>query len=280
MVLLSQELWRRRFGSDPRVVGTSVQLDGTLHTIVGVIPAGFRFPDDEFKAQLFLPMVVARDQDWGSQDMRLLRPLARLKPSVTVDNVKAELSGLVQQTAGQEPPPFNRMRAGMEVRVTTLHEKLSAPVRPILLVLLCSVGLLLIMSCVNVASLQLARGAARQKELAVRAALGAPKLRIVAQLLTESLVLAMAAGPVALLVGFAGLKTLQALGPPQIPHLESVHLDPTVLLFTLIVSTMTGILFGFSPAILASRVKLDEALKQSTSRSTLGQNNTGSGAFW
>jgi putative ABC transport system permease protein len=202
--------------------------------------------------------------------MRLIRPLARLKSGVTVDNVKAELSGLVQQSAGQEPPPFARMRAGMEVRVTPLHERLAAPARPILLVLLCSVGLLLIMSCVNVASLQLARGAARQKELAVRAALGAPRLRIAAQLLTESLVLAIAAAPIALLVGFTGLRVLQALAPPQIPHLESVHLDHTVLLFTLIVATLTGILFGLSPAILSSKVNLDEALKHGTSRSTPG----------
>jgi putative ABC transport system permease protein len=270
VVLLGHELWQRRFGSDSRVVGTSVQLDGTLHTIVGVIPGGFRFPDDEFKAQLFLPMVEAGVEDWGSRNMRLLRPLARLKPGVSIDNVKAELSGLVQQTAGQVPPPFNRMRAGMEVRVTRLHERLAAPVRPILLVLLCSVGLLLIMSCVNVASLQLVRGAGRQRELAVRSALGAPRLRIVTQLLTESLVLAMAAGPMALLVGFAGLRVLRAMGPPQIPHLESVRLNPTVLLFTLIVTTMTGILFGLSPAILASRSKLDDALKLSSSRSTSG----------
>ena len=274
VVLLSHELWQRRFGSDPRVVGTSVQLDGALHTIVGVIPAGFRFPDDEFKAQLFLPMVVARAADWGSPDpekFRLLRTLARLKPGVTIGDVKAELSGLVHQTAGLEPPQFVRMRAGMEVRVTPLHERLAAPARPILLVLFGSVALLLLMSCVNVASLQLARGAARQKELAVRAALGAPRRRIAAQLLTESLVLAMAAGPVALLVGFAGLRALQALGPPQLPHLESIHLDLRVLLFALIVATMTGVLFGLSPALLASRVKLDEALKQSASRSTSGQ---------
>jgi len=273
VVLLSHELWQRRFGSDPSVVGSSVNLDGAPHTIVGVIPAGFRFPDDEFKAELFLPMVLARVANWSSrapENFRFLRPLARLKPGVTVDNVKAELSGLVQQTAGQEPPQFVRMRAGMEVRVTPLRERLAAPARPILLVLLCSVGLLLIMSCVNVASLQLARGAARQKELAVRAALGAPRLRIAAQLLTESLVLAIAAAPIALLVGFTGLRVLQALAPPQIPHLESVHLDHTVLLFTLIVATLTGILFGLSPAILSSKVNLDEALKHGTSRSTPG----------
>jgi putative ABC transport system permease protein len=111
---------------------------------------------------------------------------------------------------------------------------------------------------------------ARQKELAVRAALGAPRLRIAAQLLTESLALAMAAAPLALLVGFTGLRVLQALAPPQIPHLESVHLDHTVLLFTLIVATLTGILFGLSPAILSSKVNLDDALKHSASRSTLG----------
>jgi putative ABC transport system permease protein len=273
VVLLSHELWQRCFGSDPRVVGSSVNLDGTPHTVVGVIPAGFQFPDDEFKPQLFLPMVVARAADWGTpapEKFRLFRTLARLKPGVTIGNVKAELSGLVQQTSRQEPPQFVRMRAGMEVRVTPLHERLAAPARPILLVLFGSVALLLLMSCVNVASLQLARGAERQKELAVRAALGAPRFRIAAQLLTESWVLAMAGGAVALLVGYASLRALQALGPPQIPHLASVRLDPRVLLFTLIIATMTGILFGLSPAVLASRVKLDEALNRNTSRSSSG----------
>ena len=274
VVLLSHELWQRRFGSDPGIIGSSVKLNGTPHTIIGVMPAGFRFPDDEFKAELFLPMLVARAADWASHDsekFRLVRALARLKPGVTVDNVKVELNGLIKQTAGQEPPQFQRMRAGMEVRVTPLHERLAAPVRLILLVLLCSVGLLLVMSCVNVASLQLARGAAQQKELALRMALGAPRLRIVMQLLTESLVLVNAAGAVAVLFGFAGLRVIQALGPPQIPHLQTIRLDSTVLLFTLFVATMTGVLFGFSPAMLASCVKLDEVLKYGTSRSTPSQ---------
>jgi putative ABC transport system permease protein len=262
VVLLSYELWQRRFGSDAKTVGSTVLLDGLPYTVVGVAPAGFRFPDDDFRAQVFLPMVVARVANWKSPDyFRLLRPLARLRPGVTLDEAKAELTALVRAGAAQEPPQFKLMRAGMEVRLVPLHERLAAPARPILLILLSSVALLLIMSCVNVAGMQLARGATRQRELAVRAALGAARLRIAAQLLTENLVLLGAAAGVAFLIGFAGLGALQALAPRQIAHLESVRLDSSVLLFTLIVATVTGILSGLAPAILGSRVDLNGVIK-------------------
>jgi putative ABC transport system permease protein len=265
VVLLSYELWRR-FGSDSNVIGSTVRLDGEPYMIVGVAPSGFRFPDDDFSAQVFLPMLVARVADWKSPSpdpskFRLLRTLARLRPGVTLDEAKAELTALVRAEAELEPPQFKRMRAGMEVRITPLHERLATPARPIVLILMCSVALLLVMSCVNVAGLQLGRGVARQRELAVRAALGAPRLRIAVQLLTENLVLLAAAAGVAFVIGFAGLRALQALEPPQIPHLESVRLDPTVLLFTLIVATLTGLLSGLAPAILGARVDLNEVIK-------------------
>jgi putative ABC transport system permease protein len=261
VVLLSYELWRR-FGSDSKVIGSTVRLDGEPYMIVGVAPAGFRFPDDDFSAQVFIPMLVARVANWKSPDyFRLLRPLARLRPGVTLDEAKAELTALVRAEAELEPPQFKRMRAGMEVRITPLHERLATPARPIVLILMCSVALLLVMSCVNVAGLQLGRGVARQRELAVRAALGAPRLRIAAQLLTENLVLLVAAAGVAFVIGFAGLGALRALEPAQIPHLESVRLDATVLLFTLSIATMTGILSGLAPAILGSRADLNEVIK-------------------
>jgi len=269
VVLLSYELWQRRFGSDAKIVGSTVQLDGEPYTVVGITPAGFRFPDDDFRADVFLPMLVARVADWKSPDpnnFRLLRTLARLRPGVTLDEVRAELTALVRAEAEIEPPQFKRMRAGMEVSVTPLPRRLAAPARPILLILLCAVALLLIMSCVNVAGLQLARGATRQRELAVRAALGASRLRIAAQLLIENLGLVVGAAGVAILVGFAGLRALQALAPPQISHIENVPLDSTVLLFTLIVAMMTGVLSGLAPALLGSRVELNEVLKGDGSR--------------
>jgi len=265
-VLLSYELWQRRFGSNSKIIGSTVQLDGDLYTIIGVTPAGFRFPDDDFRAQVFLPMLVARVVDWKSRDpnqFRLLRPLARLRPGVTLEQARAELTALVRAQAELEPPQFKRMRAGMEVRITPLSERLAAPARPILLILLSSVALLLIMSCVNVAGMQLARGATRERELAVRAALGARRLRLAAQLLMENFVLLVGAAGVAVYLGFAGLRTLRGLAPPQIPHLELASLNWTVLLFTLIVATLTGILSGLAPAILGSRVELNEILKGS-----------------
>jgi putative ABC transport system permease protein len=265
-VLLSYELWQRRFISNSKIIGSTLQLDGDLYTIVGVTPAGFRFPDDDFHAQVFLPMLVARVVDWKSRtpkQFRLMRTLARLRPGVTPEQARAELTALVRAQADLEPPQFKRMRAGMEVRITPLAERLAAPARPILLILLSSVVLLLIMSCVNVAGMQLARGATRQRELAVRAALGARRSRLAAQLLMENFVLLVGAAGVAVCLGFAGLRALRGLAPPQIPHLELASLDWTVLLFTLIVATLTGLLSGLAPAILGSRVELDETLKGS-----------------
>ena len=273
-VLLSYELWERRFGSNSKVIGSAVQLDGDLYTIVGVAPAGFRFPDDDFRAQVFLPMVVARVVDWKSRDpnlFRLLRVLARLRPGVTPDQARAELTALVRAEADLEPPQFKRMRAGMEVRITPLSERLAAPARPILLILLSSVALLLIMSCVNVAGMQLARGATRQRELAVRAALGARRSRLAAQLLMENFMLLIGAAGAAVCLGFAGLRALRGLAPPQIPHLELASLDWTVLLFTLIVATLTGLLSGLAPAVLGSRVELNETLKGSGAQSGSAQ---------
>ncbi len=265
-VLLSHELWQRRFGSNSKVIGSTVQLNGDLYTIVGVTPAGFRFPDDDFRAQVFLPILVARVADWKSTDankFRLVRALARLRPGVAPEQARAELTALVRAEAELEPPQFKRMRAGMEVLITPLSERLAAPARPILLILLSSVALLLIMACVNVAGMQLARGAARQRELAVRAALGARRSRLAAQLLMENFVLLIGAAGVAVCLGFAGLRALRGLAPPQIPRLELASLDWTVLLFTLIVATMTGILAGLAPALLGSRVELNEILKGS-----------------
>ncbi len=264
VVLLSFDLWQRRFGSDAKIVGSDIQLDGEPYTVVGITPAGFRFPDDDFRAQVFLPMIVARVADWKSpipKRFRLLRPLARLRPGVTVEGARAELTGLVRAEADLEPPQFKRMRARMEVTVAPLAQKLAAPVRPTLLILLSSVALLLLMSCVNVTGMQLARGATRQLELAVRAALGASRLRIAGQLLSENLVLIAGAAGIALLIGFTGLRTLKALAPSQIPHLETARLDSTVLLFALVAATLTGLLSGLAPAILGSRVDLNEVIK-------------------
>jgi putative ABC transport system permease protein len=266
VVLLSCELWQRRFGADAKIVGSTIQLDGEPYTVVGITPAGFRFPDDDFRAQVFLPMLVARVADWRSPSpdpskFRLLRTLARPRPGVTLDQARDELIALVRSEAEIEPPQFKRMRAGMDVRLIPLPERLAAPARPTLLILLSSVALLLVMSCVNVAGMQLARGAARQRELAVRAALGASRLRIAAQLLAENLVLIIGAAGVALLIGFTGLRALKALAPSQIPHLETARLDSIVLLFTLVVATLTGLLSGLAPAMLGSRVDLNEVIK-------------------
>jgi putative ABC transport system permease protein len=263
VVMLSQELWRDRFGSNPKIVGQSIKLDGAPYTVIGIVPAGFRFPDDQVKPQLFLPVKVALAGNWSApQYFRLVRVLARSKPGVTPAQAQAELSALVRSTAAQEPTRFKRMRAGMEVRVTPLNQKLAAPARSILLLLFASVGFLLILCCANIAGLKLVHGASRQREFAVRAALGASKSRLVLQLLEESLLMAIIAIPAALLFGFGALSLLRALAPPQIPHLESVRLDPFVLLLTAVLAVVAALIAGVSPAVFASRIAPNEVLKQ------------------
>jgi predicted permease len=264
VVILSQELWRDRFGSDPGIIGRSIKLDGAPYAVVGIAPARFRFPDDQIEAQLFLPIRVALAASWSApQYFRLVRTLARLKPGITPAQAQSELSSLVTSTAALEPTRFKRMRAGMEVRITPLHQRLAAPARSILLLLFACVGFLLILCCVNIAGLKLARGASREQEFAVRAALGASKSRLVRQLLEESLLLAIVAIPAALLVGVGTLSWLRALAPSQIPHLESVRLDPFVLLLTAVFAILAALIAGVSPAVFASRIAPNEVLNHS-----------------
>jgi putative ABC transport system permease protein len=264
VVIISHAIWQQRFGSDPKSVGKSVRLDGQQYTVVGVLPAGFRFPDNDDNPELFLPDVAAAVANWHSPNYFRLQPvIARLKPGVTQAQARAELRMLVRRTAPQEPAEFVRMRKGMEVRVTSLHERLAGNVRPLLLMLFGAVCLVLLIACVNATCLQLARVATRQKEVAVRAALGAGRVRVARQLLAESLLLAGFGGAVGLFLGVAGVRIIRILKPQQIPHLEVIRISGPVLLFTLVVAIATGLLFGLAPALSASRFNLNEMLKES-----------------
>ncbi len=255
MVLLGDGLWRRRFGADPNVVGTSVQLNGQPYAVVGVMPPGF----------LFAPFWTAESEMWAPLDLQAraasrdgssLRIFGRRRKDVSLSAARAEIAAI---TAALERdfPGTNR-----RVTVTPLHEKVVGNVRPALLVLLGAVGLVLLIACANVANMLLARSSARQREIALRAALGAGRGRTIRQLLTESLVLAALGGVAGAALGAWSLKALVALAPASIPRLTDVHLDGRVLFATFAASLATGIVFGLAPALQASSVHLQDALKE------------------
>jgi predicted permease len=266
VVLLSHGLWQRCFGSSPTVIGKAVTLDGESYTIVGILPASFRLPDNAFQVDLLVPMVLPPNPSWHDRDLRLLRVIARLKPSTNAKELQAELSGIVSSRASEETPQFARMRKDMQVQVTSLRDHLSRDQRPFLLILLGIVAMVLMIACVNVANLQIARLVSRQREMALRLALGAGSVRLVRQLFTESLLLSAMGGVAGLAVGYWGLCGLRRFMPTSFPQLDTVRIDHVVLAFTLVISVLTGILFGLGPVLAVFKTDLNESLKENSLR--------------
>ena len=254
VVVLSHGFWQRRFGGDPAVLDRTLTLDGSQFTIVGVMPAGFRFLKD---ADLWAPLDVpaALQQMRGA---RFLQVVARLKPGMSLDQARAGMGTLAKQLEDQ----YSQTNSGWGVSLVSLRDKLVGNVRLGLLVLLVAVGFVLLIACANVANLLLTRGATRQKEIAIRVALGAGRRRMIQQLLTESTLLAVLGGGLGLLLALWGIDALRALSPSNLPRIEEIRIDGRVLGFTLIVSLFTGLLFGLAPARQATRVDLQETLKE------------------
>jgi putative ABC transport system permease protein len=267
-VILSDSLWRRKFGAAPDVVGKTAILDGHSCTIVGVLPSSFVFPDDNFRAQILVPMALPANPSWYDQRVRILRVLARLKRGVTAETAQSELYTILRRNSAQESPQFATMRKNLELFATPLRRRLSGDIRFVVLILQFSVALVLLIGCFNVANLQLARSITRWREMAVRAYLGAGRARLIRQLLTESLLLSFVGAGAGLVLADLSLRYLKLALPANLQLLPAVRIDYSVLLVTTPAAILVGILTAIAPAMAASKLDLTAALKDDSGRTT------------
>jgi predicted permease len=259
VVMISHDFWSNRFDSDPKVVGKTIRLSGKVYTIVGVMPPKFEYPDSNFKLWTTFGEAMAQaPEQIRNRQFRIFRVLGHLKPGVTMAQLGAEMNTLSSRLQ-QEYPATN---AGVNISFTPLYERMFGDVRTSLWILLGTVGFVLLIACANVANMMLARTAEREREIAIRSALGAGRGRIVRQLLTESLFLTSLAAGVGLLLAKWGIKILPTLNPDDIPRLSSIEINAPVLLFTLGLSVVTGLLFGLAPALTVSGANMTQPLKE------------------
>jgi predicted permease len=265
VAVLSNRLWKERYGGDPALVGREITINRSRVTAIGVLPPGFYFPPWGDKADVWVAGLDLRrpERTWHEY-----LSIARLKPGVTMAQAQAEMDTIARGLEKQYPE-----QKGWGVQLVNLHEQVVGDTRPALLVLLAAVGMVLLIACANLANLQLARVAAREKEIAVRAALGAESRRIVRQLLTESVLLAITGGGLGLLLASWGVTLLVRLAPQDTPGLNQVGVNAGVLGFTLILSIAAGIVFGLAPALGASKVDLNQSLKEGNRGPTQGASN-------
>ena len=256
VVIVTHELWQNRFGGDPGLLGRSLTLNGIARRVVGILP-----PDVDFnRAEAFIPIFINPDSMTGRAS-NYLSAVARLRPNITVEQAQRELNALTRRTNEQYANVYPASM-GYGATVLSMRDEMVGDVRPALLILLGAVGLVLLIACANVANLLLARGEARQREIAVRLALGASRGRILLQLLTESTVLALVGAVGGVLLAWWGMKSLLAVNPQAIPRLEEIRIDGTVGLVTLALAVLTGILFGLAPAMQMVRGELQSSLKE------------------
>jgi predicted permease len=258
VVVLSGGFWKRKFGSSPDIIGKLITLNGTSYTIVGVVPDTFSFYGN--MRDVYTP--IGQWSDPSFRDRRIsvgAHAFGRLGPGVTVAQSQAEMDEVARNLA----VAFPEADAGHDVKLVSMKEDQVGNVAPLLLVLLAAVGFLMLIACANVANLLLARSVARSHEFAIRSALGASFARMIRQLLTESILLSAVGGVLGLLLAYCGLKTILKALPAALPRIGEVSLDSRVLLFTLVLSLVTGAIFGLAPALKATGTNLQEVMKQS-----------------
>src|SRR5262245_9419656 len=262
VVLVGHTFWQQRYGGDPGLIGKPLTLDGKAYTVVGILPPGLQHPGLTFSmlppsgADVWIPLIPAANEQ--NRNFANMRVVARLKPQISLARAQAGMNVLAAELEQQYP----EINANLGVEVAPLHQYLTGRVRRALWVLLGAVGCVLLIACVNVANLLLARAAERQTEMAVRTALGANRRQLIRQLLVECLVLSVAGGLCGLLLATFGVPLLVGMSATGIPRADEIGLSRPVLGFTLLVSLLTGILFGLVPALHSSRVQLVDALKE------------------
>jgi predicted permease len=264
VAILSETVWQRHFGADPGIVGRTIKMNDRTFTVVGIMRASFKFPDTT--AEVWRPLAFNNEELQDRTDYRL-QVIGRLRDGVTFEGARSEMEGIARQLE-QAYPTTN---TGWSVFIQPLHESVVGYLRPAMFVLLGAVFLVLLISCVNVASLLSARMTSRRKEVALRTAIGATRLRILRQLLTESVLLGLIGGVCGVLLAIFGVKVLVAYLPPFTPRVEEIGIDPTVLGFTFLISILTGLIFGLMPAWQTTHTDLNEILKDSSRGSTGGK---------
>ena len=260
VAVLGHELWTRRFSGDPGIVGRAIDLDGESYTVTGVAPPGFSFPYEIEKAQVFTPISLDDKESLEERGMHYLDIVGRLRPDVTVERARVDLR-VVGERLEKQFPDTNTKRVGYAIPLE--QQVVGSTSRRGLWILMGAVVCVLLVACANVANLMLARATEREREVAIRGALGADRKRLARQLLTESIFLGLAGGVAGLLVAWAGTQTLIALAPADMPRIGDIRLDYRVVLFTFIVSALTGVLFGSVPSLRGSQVDIGKALTES-----------------